>query len=384
MIRRGGRFYGPPNHHVPPLPEDVGAVLQEKWLGWIHQESFNRLVYRAFISDSQASITLSTNPLISFAELKAPMPTSAYLWHARSAEEWKSLYLEIPQRSTPLSLVEYLSDPVELQGCYDVHFCQLIILCGVWGMFWHYHQLRVALGKCRDTNAGLSLHHQKILQILEQFRINAPEEEELPARAEITLLFELLYMHLHMPFQEVELFAGKRTLDDARRALPQLRAWLDNEDSRQAVWHAGQVLRAAETFRPMHLRGFFAIAVYQAALTIWVYSIAPQIKGTDPSLFDNPDNLASLSICLNGPDLPAIQRFINRGKPGLCVIQPRGGGSYPDMTPAIPLSDHEAVVNVVQEILSDNFRGCEAPPPLVENLTLLLHNLGRAATNIKT
>ncbi|PKS08465.1 hypothetical protein jhhlp_004848 [Lomentospora prolificans] len=383
MLRRAGRFNAPSHCPPPPLPEDTGSVLHQKWLAWVEHESFTRIAYRAFITDTQASIALSTNPLISFAEMKTPMPASRRLWLARSAEEWKTVYLTLSQGPSAVSLVEYMNKQVEPNDWYDEHFCQLIILCGIWGMFWHYHQLRVALSQCRDTNAGLSLQHQQISQALNHFRINCPDEEELPSRGETMLLLELLYMHLHMPFQEVELFAGKGTQDDARRALPVLRGWLDNEESRRAIWHAGQVLRAAAKFTPMHLRGFFAIGVYQAALTIWVYSIAPEIKGAEPCTFPTAHGPSPpISVCLNGPDMPAVQRFISRGKPDLCVIQP--SGTHAELMPPIPLSDQESVVNMVQETLNNNFHGCDALPPLVENLNLLLHNLGRAATSIKT
>ncbi|CAI4212671.1 unnamed protein product [Parascedosporium putredinis] len=341
MLRRAGRFNAASYHPAPPLPSDTGALLHQKWHAWVEHESFNRISYRAFITDTQASVALSTNPLISFAEMKTPMPTSRHLWLARSAEEWKAVYLSLPRAPTTASLVDYMNAPADFDTCYDVHFCQVIVLCGSWGMFWHYHQLR----------------------------------DELPARPEAALLLELLYMHLHMPFQEVELFAGKGTLDDARRALPVLRGWLDNEESRRAVWHAGQVLRAAATFRPMHLRAFFAIGVYQAALTIWVYSIAPQIKGGSVGMA----NAAAAAAAAATTAAPTLHQ---PGKPDLCVIRP--GGSHADMMPPIPLTDQESIVNMVQETLNDNFQGCDALPPLVENLNLLLHNLGRAATSIKT
>lgn len=348
----------------------------------MEQESYNRLVYHAFIEDAQSSIALSTNPLISFAEMKIPMPASACLWSAGSAEEWKSHYLNTPYVATAtVSLVQYLSEEVDLQYHHDTHFCQLVILCSVWGMIWQYHQLRIALDKSRHTNAALSLQHQEIRRGLDQFWVNRINEGD-SSHAEVTLIYELLQMHLHMPFQEMELFAGKGTQDDGRHSLPLLLQWASSEESREAIWSAGQLLRAAKDVEPARLRGFFAIAMYQAALTLWVYSVVKKITGGESSGQPSNSDLTCTFVCLNGPSTSATKRFISKGRPGICIVQPSGLGDVA-RTPIL-LADQDSVIHLVLDILKDNFEGCEAFPPLVENLIQLLRNLGRAAASIRT
>ncbi|KAL2678425.1 hypothetical protein Neosp_009171 [[Neocosmospora] mangrovei] len=377
MLRRGGKFGRSNQSASPPLIDDVGDVLQKKWLAWIEQESSNRLVYHTFIMDTQVSIGMSTQPLLSFSEFKTPMPESRDLWLAPNAEAWKAQYLRKERDEKRLSLLDYLRESAEIDDTYDISFCRLIILCGIWGMVWQGLQADAVLGKPKHSDAASKLRHQEILQTLKCFILNMPEEETPSHDASSTLLYELVQMHLHMPFEDVELFAGKGDQNDARHALPLLLDWASSEEARKAIWHAGQVLRAAEQFAPARLRGFYTIALYQANLALWAYAVVSQVNDVDKEQSLQPTGTA---VCLNGPDSPTIQRFISRGKPNMASIKPHSSQSD---DASISLMDQEAVVDNVVGILGANFAHCEALPPLVENLQQLLGNLGRAATSIR-
>ncbi|KAJ3528052.1 hypothetical protein NM208_g10393 [Fusarium decemcellulare] len=304
MLRRSGRFGKAYQPASPPQPEDMGDTLQKKWLAWIEQESFSRLVYHSFIMDTQVSIGMSTQPLISFSEFKTPMPESKDLWLAPNAEAWKALYLKKERPENRLSLLEYFRDSAEIDDTYDVPFCRLIILCGIWGMVWQGLQTHAILGKPKHTDAVSNLRHQEILKALKCFILHMPEEETHTQDASATLLYELVQMHLHMPFEEVELFAGKGDQNDARRALPLLLDWASSEEARKAIWHGGQVLRAAEQFAPAQIRAFYTIALYQANLALWAYAVVSQVNGAENEQSLPPKGTA---VCLNGPDSPAVQ-----------------------------------------------------------------------------
>jgi hypothetical protein len=202
-----------------------------------------------------------------------------------------------------------------------------------------------------------------------------------PPQPETILTLELLHMYLHMSLEEIEFFAGKGDMEDARRVLPSLQAWVEGPESRQAIWYAGQVIRAARKFRLKQIRGFFAIAVYHASLALWAYSIMSLANGMndDAALQGAPH-----TVCLDGPDSPAVQRFITLGK-GIPSI------SYPQVTDTtvtttVPLSNQEAVISAILEVLQGNFPcslQVETAPPLLENLKQLLQDLGRAAVSVK-
>ncbi|CAI6101088.1 unnamed protein product [Clonostachys chloroleuca] len=384
MLRRGGRFAAPSGPSPLPLPTDDGNVLQQKWLAWVNQESFNRLVYRSFIMDIQVSMAFCAAPIISFSELKTPLPCARSLWLASDADQWKTLYNSSLREPSSLSLVDYLRNPTELdESCYDITFSQLIIIHGIWGMAWQYLQLHETLNKPKLSSAALALQHQEITRIIDQFQVHM-DDDASPSVEEPRLMLELVQLRLHIPFHEVESFAGKGSVEDARQALPILHDWVDTQEARQAIWHAGQVLSAAEKFRSGHLRGFFAIAVYQAALALWVFSLVSQGKARENPLTSVQTTKDSTTICLNGPSESVTRRFICTGKPPSCVLRPGRSVAGPaSASVPIPLTDQESISCMVADMLADNFADCQALPPLVENLQQLLRHLGKAATTVQ-
>lgn len=52
-----------------------------------------------------------------------------------------------------------------------------------------------------------------------------------------------------------------------------LQCWSGDRESRQAIWHAGQVIRYARKLSSAQLHTYFAVAVYHASLTLWTFSI---------------------------------------------------------------------------------------------------------------
>ncbi|KAF5698428.1 transcription factor Pig1p [Fusarium mundagurra] len=376
MLRRGRRFSKTYTPADPPLPEDTCEILQNKWLAWVEQENYNRLIYHCFVMDTQVSIAMSTCPLISFSELKTPLPESSDLWLAKDAEAWKAIYLKQQRQHTRVTLYDYFRNAAEIDSSYDGSFCQLVVLSGIWGMVWQCLQSIAVLDKPRHSDPALTLRQQEILQILHRFRVNMLGDEASWQDGPVTMMYHLVYMLLHIPFEEVELFAGKGHQSDARHALSVLLDWTNSPESRKAIWYAGQIIRAAEMFEPGRLRGFYTIALYQANLALWAYAVVSQVKGINKN--DSILNSKEM-VCLNGPESPLVQRFISRGVPSVAVIQPCAlqHGSSP-----IRLMDREAVVNYVLGILSANFSHVEAVPPLVENLEQLLDKLGRAEIDV--
>lgn len=388
MLRRAGRFQRSKRILSPPSACDIGDVLQRKWFNWLEQESWKRLAFHAFIMDAQSSMALSISPIISFSELTISLPETRELWLAENAEQWKALYLARPslpqQRQQDPGLVDFLRDPIEIPAHYDVHFSRLIILHGIWGMIWQYLQLQATLKKASRSHAANTLRHQEILQMLQLFRMNTAESQ-IALCPKTRMVIELQHMYLHMSLEEIELFAGKGDLEDARQVLPSLQQWVESSESRQALWHAGQVIASAKVFYPKSLRGFFAIATYHACLTMWAHSIISYSKATSNEVPLHASHLEPKPVCLDGPDSTEMQRYIALGR-GIPSITSLHTTDVANPTP-IPLSDQENVIAVVRETLTTNSTSQldgEGPPPLIENLNQLLRDLGRAGASVGT
>ncbi|KAL1894203.1 hypothetical protein Sste5346_005989 [Sporothrix stenoceras] len=386
MLRRAGRFQDSKRPVPEPLAQDTGEVLQRKWLDWIHQESFKRLAFHTFISDAQVSMTMLTNPNISYSELSIFFPAARDLWMAEDAEQWKDLYFKrATGQDRHLNLLDFLQQPGDIPDYYDTSLAGLAILCGIWGMIWQHLQLSAVVhrqgevaAKHQSMAALLSLRREDLMRTLMHFRVNIASNQT-PSCPETELVLEVVTMYLFVNFSDLQLFAGKGDLEDARRVLPSLQQWVTTQDARQAVWHAGQVLRAAAVFPPKQLDRFYAVAVYHAGLTLWAYGVISQMRASADK-GNAPFSTPCLQVCLDGVESPALPVFFTLGR-----HMPMVGSSRRGMD-LFPLSDPQSVMDVVLATLQGNFPTSaneEVVPPLVENLMQLLRDLGLAARNVE-
>jgi hypothetical protein len=368
MLRRSGRFQRQKAVPEEPQEEDVGESLEKKWLAWVESEGWKRLAFHAFLVDAQVSMAFLTPPLISFAELSIGFPAHQDLWWAKTATDWKRAWFKHPP-TQQLGLVDYLRVPQEIPSSYDARLPSLIILGGLWGRVSQHLQMRAVSNPGQQLSAAMALTQQELLQSLGDFRSNILEAEDTPC-SRSTLVLELMHMRIHASLEDIEMFAGRGSQEQAREAMPRLQKWVEGRDSRQAIWHAGQVLRAAATFDRGQICGFYAIAVFHASLVMWAYIVVAETKGgAKQSTSKDP-------VCLDGPACPAVQRFITLGK-GCPSIGSRT--SRP-----VPLSKPEAAMSIVMDTLggggdSSERRLGESCQPLVQNLCQLLRDIGRAA-----
>jgi hypothetical protein len=365
MLRRGSRFRRSTWRQITPPTDDNSASLETLWQEWVHQESYLRLVYRAFELDRQSSMALLKPPLISYSEMQLPLPSPNILWQAKSASAWRLAYFSIPHEASHRpSAIEVFLD-LEHLARYDS--ASTTYLHMIWGMVWEYRQMSTLASKSHskaNNNLILSSRYQELLKQLEDFRVSSPP---LSKSSEITL--ELMLLHLNAPLDEVQLFAGIEGQEEARAAFPALRDWTKSVPARQALWHAGQILRAAESLPNALLRNFNAIAVYHAGLILWGYGFLKRSVASGPTSNEGSQAI----VVLNGDDSLSARRFItlNRGVPS--ILRP---GSHI----STQLSDVSGVMDGLVHLLQTPHDTVEGScPPLVGNLVQLLEGL-RSAT----
>lgn len=206
------------------------------------------------------------------------------------------------------------------------------------------------------------------------------------------MMKELFMMNLHVSFDELQLFAGKEGNEEAQRVYPLLKTWFENRKSRQAVWHAGQVIRAALAFPPNQLRDFYAVALYHASLAVWVYGMLS--LGSSRSRTRKNENInlngtvENEIVYLDGEDTVEARRFIaiSRGIPAIHELpsQSQGRQEEGEGIGFARLDDPKAVMEVVIGILTKNCTaGNSGLAPLIENLAQLVRDLGNAARIIR-
>ena len=386
MLRRAGH-YRRKAPMEPPLLEDDAKTLESKWRAWVEAESFKRLAFHTLIHDAQASICLLTHPLVSYAEMSLDLPYSLALWRAKTAVEWRDVYLrKLPNISNRLpSLMHCIHDiePVsKVQDCIDLQFSTLAILHGIWSLVSEYRQLEFVLkiqpqGGQGNGNLISTSWHRELCQILDHFSMTVTGFNiSIPQEARI--LQELFMMNLHVSFEELQLFAGKEGSEEAHRVYPFLRQWFNKPLSRKAIFYAGQILRAADLFPSSQLRDFYAVALYHSALCFWVYGMCSM--GTSPSDRIQDHHIGGEveePVWLDGEETANTNRFVatSRGIPMIRAssrLGEEGGGCRVDNPKAIM----ETIIHIMRRNCSP---GSSVLPPLVETLGQLMTDLGNAA-----
>lgn len=379
MLRRAGRFKRSPYPPIDVTEDDSGDILEKKWLDWTKQESMKRVQYHAFLHDSRVSLALHVCPVISYTELLLPLPASRELWAARSAEQWKRAFLARNLAPMPrvVGLTEALKDMSSITPCrsqIDVHYSALVLLHGLWSLVWEYQQLNEIGGpQSRYWNGlVLSSRHAELCSALQQYRLDSLKWGILCPRVRVVL--ELICLHLHMSVEELQLYAGKENVEEAQKVYHSARRWFDSPASRQSVWHAGQLLRAASAFTPGSLFDFFVIAVYHASMAFWSFGVVGRSdEMPSASLMMGPNAQRGPLIFLDEEETLDLPGFVAqaRGVPGLTGKNGR----------FIPLEDTAGVMEHIADLLSSNWaRGSQ--PPLADNVCQLMLDLGKAAKRV--
>jgi hypothetical protein len=370
MARRSGLFRRGTYERIVPHAEDQGEVLEHKWRQWVKQESRKRFALHLYRHDLEASVSVLSNPLISYAELYLPLPESEHLWHAPSAESWQATYMRNPgpRSDRQPSLVDCIQD-LDILAIRDIFVDQrqasMAVLGAAWRMIWDYRQLDSSLkdttNQWSNGNILMQSRHSELTKLLHNFRISSVEDTK------VTLIVELLLMHLYMSLDDVQLFAGVEGEEESRRVYPSLVQWTRTTTARQALWHAGQVLRAARDLRPGLICDFAAIAVYQASLAFWSYGIIT--RATEPG--SHPP--VTITAFLDGGDDNGVKRWIINGKGNAAIRTWTNKGENIMM-----LSNPDEVVGAVVGTMRANHNETRNPP-LVDNLINIMEGLRKAA-----
>lgn len=352
----------------------------------------------------QTSVSLQTNPLISFGELSFSLPASRDLWEASTAEAWRQAYhsktpmpRSLPRVSDVMHCVEIFD---ELEDFIDVEVCYSAIIHGYWGQIWGY---RDAVRFYSSSKGGgpqrlwLKSQHQDLYSDLCAFTTFVYTSDHHSNH--LTIVLELLLMILNVSPDELQRYAGKYGEEEARRAAVSLgEHWANTPESRHAVWHAGQVIANARRLPPTSLRGFNAIAVYLASLTLWVYGLRcpppspdgceaqdagllqpggqyqhhrQQQESTSKRASPSRGSGSTRLVLLDGEETRGTKAFLHfdRGVPALRSSSPGG--------PPEPLSDPGKVLSIARDVFRGNYPVRSEPlPPLVESLGNLLRDLG--------
>jgi hypothetical protein len=147
-------------------------------------------------------MTQLNNPFMSYAELTLPLPWSKELWFAKTAEEFKTRYLESAAGNgkLPPSLGDLFRDINALSTNphrLDVQFSTSIYLHGFWSLVWEYRQL-ASIHSTTSSNMNLLLasRREDLQTQLKTFRLLTDSNGQQILSAQESLLFHFLLLNL--------------------------------------------------------------------------------------------------------------------------------------------------------------------------------------------
>ena len=392
MLRRGGSFR---KSNYPSVIVDINDQTphdeEATWRSWIHQESFKRTAFRIVQHDLNSSMYLMVNPTTSYAELSLPLPCSPSLWTAPSAAHWHNVLSQHPSLThQPPSVADYLDDPGAFNtqtnpSALDTAIANEAFLACAWSLAWECIQLTTLQQRSpkrapsrRWNTFLLTSRREELLKLLEHFRLSlgtaAPTSDSLQVHTRL----ELILLHLHTPFEEVQIFAGIEGPDQARGAYPSVVDWAGTEAARKAICHASQVLRFSRGAGRGELQGNWAVVMYQASLVLWVFALISGSARGGKRKGGQGEDFGPDVVWVDGEDDLAVQRFTHFGFGTPCVRVP---GGLESTGTGVSLGDPAGVLGATIGILRDNYQGL-VKPHLVERLLQLMEALQRSSAGM--
>lgn len=299
------------------------------------------------------------------------------------------------KKSPGLTLVDIVREPSILRHSaqvYDVELSLFAAMHSLWPQLAAYldskslHQSKHNFQNSGHKVMWLEARRQDLYGMLVDIKTTMRTMNVLHVEAH--MICELFMMTLFVSPTDTSTLFGQFGSKQSHLAIPKFRAWLDGDESRYAMWHAGQVIKTTENLKPTQPRGFCAVAVYKACLTlalpflldaICIPSGESQEQDSDPLLatariYGREDQSEQADIVvLNGPDNMPVKSYLlsGHGRPALLVGK--------DVK---VLSNVDVIVAVITKVFRMDQAGTSDQLPLLsEKLLTLVKDLSRLAEN---
>jgi len=327
-----------------------GVNVDGMWEHWVQQESRSRLIYSWAMADQDLSLFHDTAPLFSVTEFNEPMPDSDALWHAKSAQEWSSIFEQVHEFAggvssvgsgvRPLSLRDlfrhFLDDNIVSQGIELTPLQLRLLLHPLQSLVCQFRQL---LSCFSDSSAGMPgsnstftaastrLRLEEVQALLQRWFALADRYMKAnplcPLMQASLVIFHLISLNAVTNFPEIEKLARREEMDSQNSY--QHLAWRHKRaisDVEEAIFHCGQVVRHIRAM-PRSIRpSWWAGAIYRVGLILWTDSLvhngeSPSVNGQEQVAIDN---LA--------PDHPMVVRYLGK-REGTPMVTKRDGSLMP-------------------------------------------------------
>ena len=324
------------------------------------------------MTDVQSSMAYGRSPCYYTIDINLELPAAQDLWDAANAVEWKRRYhskaTTTTLQRTPVLLLEVINDPMLLASvgsAYDLKLSTLVAVHAIWVQAASYLDSRALYrttspkaSRGRSVVLSLEVQRQDLYQRLQQFQSVASHLHILSA--EISITADFLSQALYASPTDIQAVAGRFGDDESRAVLPFIQEWFLGEDHRYTIWHAGQVLQAAQKVEADGLYGFYSVLVYLACLTLLISAVMAKLLNRIIDLG------STRMIILNGPRTSELDDYLLTGL----------------ATPALqfknhsePISKPHVIPTIMRNIFEDNHAKSSNLSPLISKLLTLVQEL---------
>lgn len=305
------------------------------------------------------------------------------------------MYLHNQEADRPLkpTLLDVIQNPSILQRLVREYDCELSLFAALhclWPQVAAFLDTKVLHHERQSSRSGqnilwLEAQRQSLYKRLADMRDTMRLMDVFNAEAH--MVCELFMTTLFVSPGDIQKLAGRFGIKESRLTLQNLQAWSNSDEPRYAMWHAGQVLKAAESLKPTQLRGFYAIAVYQACLTLALPFLLEAIGLSSSAGSPEPDTQRPSSsrqtydmprssqqadlVVLNGPESMLVKTYLLTGLGSPSLLLGRE---------IKVLSNVEMIPTVISDVFCGNHSTTvDHLPPLLEKLVILVRDLARLA-----
>ena len=274
------------------------------------------------------------------------------------------------ENSEPLYVADVIDDPDVLNnyaGSVDAYVAILAVLACTWTMCWEYLQIAsLQRSKPRRWNTLVTeMRKDELIKLIGHLKLSL--SPEAAADPEIQMRLELSLLHLQMPFEDIQIFAGMEGTERARAVYPMVRDWAKSEAARYTIYHAAQIVQMAKDAPRGSMRGPMAIMLYHASLAFWVYG-----------LLSDHSRALSQNVYLDDADNISLQRFKGFGQGQPCIRWRSEIEGQGEVMMSVSLSQPDKVMEAVMAVVRRNFAGMSTPH-LTEKLVQLMAELENSA-----
>ena len=332
-------------------------------LKWLTLADIPRLTTRFCVYDNQLAMTLGTKTSTSISAYRWPTPQPKSLWLARSAVEWRRIYLSHSREYTPqvTDLMSSLPGFTVAKGFEDRNLTIKLVFHLLGGLIAD-HRLSSQVFAYGSMDKGPNSVREREKELKSAIRnFDEAFRSDIYGCNIRSFIVSYLTMTLSVSIENIEILSGRAGFEESQEMFEVMQDWGNTAGAREAIWNAGQMLRLIKHLD--RLTSFQVVMAYHAGLVLFAYSVLSRAQRQLPREHGLPE------VVLNGTEDDGVGAFIQHG-----LADPTLQGDFRGTERAsIPLHDTDNMIDNVCEIILDRTCTCEhISPQLVNGLVKLL------------